>query len=171
MISTTKQKAKFVQPFAEKLITLAKNGSLHSRRRAITLLQNRDICKVENGQPVKVTTVIQRLFSEVGPRFENRNGGYTRIIKLPLRRIGDNSQLVLLQLLGPQESKPQKKRRPRAESVASGSQTVSTDTVEDQHLDDQQAKTPEESTEGAVAEDKTTSSEGHDEAEDDSKKD
>ena len=99
-ILTTREKAKFVQPFAEKLITLAKVGSLHARRRAIALLQDRDICTVEDGQPVKVTTVIQRLFSEVGPKFKDRNGGYTRILNLPHRRIGDNGKLVLLQLIG-----------------------------------------------------------------------
>ena len=98
-ISTTREKARFVQSFAEKLITLAKDGSLHARRRAISLLQDRDICKVEDGEPVKETTVIQKLFSEIGPRFQNRNGGYTRIINLPLRRIGDNGRLVLLQLV------------------------------------------------------------------------
>jgi large subunit ribosomal protein L17 len=98
-ISTTKEKAKFVKPFAEKLITLAKDGSLAARRRAISLLRNRDICKVEDGEPVKVTTVIQKLFSEIGPRFAERKGGYTRIINLPLRRLGDNGQLVLLQLV------------------------------------------------------------------------
>jgi len=98
-ISTTREKAKFVKPFAEKLITLAKDGSLHARRRAIKLLQNRDICTVENNQPVKTTTVIQKLFSEIGPQFADRNGGYTRVINLPFRRIGDNGRLVLLQLV------------------------------------------------------------------------
>ena len=98
-ISTTREKAKFVKPFAEKLITLAKDGSLHARRRAIKLLQNRNICTIENDQPVKTTTVIQKLFSEIGPQFADRNGGYTRVIKLPFRRLGDNSRLVLLQLV------------------------------------------------------------------------
>jgi len=99
-ISTTIEKAKFVRPFAEKLITLAKKGSLHARRRAIALLQNRNICKIEDGEPVKVTTVIQKLFDEIGPQFAGRNGGYTRIVRLPLRRIGDNGQLAILQLVG-----------------------------------------------------------------------
>ena len=99
-ISTTREKAKFVKPFAEKLITLAKDGSLHARRRAIALLRNRNICMIEDGEPVKVDTVVGKLFKEIGPRFSDRNGGYTRIINLPLRRIGDNGQLVLLQLVG-----------------------------------------------------------------------
>ncbi len=114
-ISTTIEKAKFVRPFAEKLITLAKNGSLHARRRAITLLQNRDICKIEDGEPVKVTTVIQKLFDEVGPRFADRNGGYTRIVRMPLRRIGDNGQLALLQLVG--ELKVTEKKAPVPKSM------------------------------------------------------
>jgi large subunit ribosomal protein L17 len=101
-VSTTLEKAKFVTPFADRLITLAKDGSLHARRRAISLLCDRAICKVEEGEPVKETTVIRRLFSEVGPRFADRNGGYTRIIRLPWRRIGDNGKLVLLQLVGEQ---------------------------------------------------------------------
>ena len=98
-IETTLEKAKFVQPFAEKLITLAKKGSLHDRRRAIALLQDRAICTVKDDEPEKVGTVISKLFSEVGPQFADRNGGYTRIIKLPLRRVGDNGKLVLLQLV------------------------------------------------------------------------
>jgi len=105
-ISTTREKAKFVKPFAEKLITLAKDGSLHARRRAIKLLQNRDICTVEKNQPVKTTTVIQKLFSEIAPQFADRNGGYTRVINLPFRRIGDNSRLVLLQLVEEKTTAP-----------------------------------------------------------------
>ena len=112
-ISTTIEKAKFVRPFAEKLITLAKDGSLHARRRAISLLQNRNICKIEDGEPVKVTTVIQKLFDEIGPQFAGRNGGYTRVIRLPLRRIGDNGQLAMLQLVG--ELKPTEKKAPVSE--------------------------------------------------------
>lgn len=111
-ISTTREKARFVQPFAEKLITLAKDGSLHARRRAISILQDRDICKVEDGEPVKETTVIGRLFTEIAPRFQNRNGGYTRIIRLPLRRIGDNGRLVLLQLVEDQVRTTQKAKGP-----------------------------------------------------------
>lgn len=98
-ISTTREKARFVRPFAEKLITLAREGSLHARRRAAALLGDRDICDIQDGVPVKTTTVIRKLFSEIGPAFADRGGGYTRTIKLPLRRVGDNGQLVLLQLV------------------------------------------------------------------------
>ena len=116
-ISTTREKAKFVKPFAERLITLAKNGSLHSRRRAIALLQDRAICRMEDGQPVKVGSVIQKLFSDIGPQFAERNGGYTRIINLPLRRVGDNGKLVLLQLMG-QMKAPSKDVEPTVVEVA-----------------------------------------------------
>lgn len=98
-IATTPQKAKFVKPFAEKMITLAKRGTLHARRQVIAHLQNRNICQDENGVSVKTGTVIGKLFDEIAPRFAQRNGGYTRIIRLPLRRIGDNGQLVFLQLV------------------------------------------------------------------------
>lgn len=103
-ISTTIQKAKEVKPFAEKLITLARNGTLASRRRAIAMLNDRAIYTEEDGKMVKTGTVIGKLFSDLGPRYLDRPGGYTRIIKLAKRRLGDNGQLVLLQLVGPEKS-------------------------------------------------------------------
>lgn len=108
-ISTTMPKAKEVRGFAEKLITLSKKGDLASRRRAIALLNNRAIYKEENGTNVKVGTVIGKLFSEIGPRYLDRPGGYTRIIRLPKRRLGDNGQLVLLQLVGKDDKRSSSK--------------------------------------------------------------
>ncbi|HOL31101.1 MAG TPA: 50S ribosomal protein L17 [Anaerohalosphaeraceae bacterium] len=104
-ISTTLEKAKEVRSFAEKLITLAKKGTLPARRRAIALLNNRAIYAQEEGQLVKKGTVIGKLFSDIGPRYLDRAGGYTRIIKLPKRRLGDGGQLVLLQLVGSEKEK------------------------------------------------------------------
>jgi large subunit ribosomal protein L17 len=113
-ISTTMEKAKEVRPFAEKLITLAKKGTLDARRRAISMLGNRDIIDAESGELVRKGTVVGKLFSELGPRYLDRPGGYTRIIRLSLRRLGDNGQLVLLQLLGADEPVTgQKKKRVR----------------------------------------------------------
>jgi len=113
-ISTTIEKAKEVKPFAEKLITLARTGTLAARRRAIALLGNRDIVAYEEGERVRKGTVIGKLFSELGPRYLDRPGGYTRIIRLALNRLGDNGQLVLLQLIGADEgSKKQVKKRSR----------------------------------------------------------
>jgi large subunit ribosomal protein L17 len=107
-ISTTIQKAKEVKPFAEKLITIARKGNLAARRRAIAMLGNRDIVSQEDGKTVKKGTVIGKLFSEIGPRYLDRPGGYTRIIHLAMKRLGDNGQLVLLQLVG--EDEPAKKK-------------------------------------------------------------
>ena len=117
-ISTTMQKAKETKAFAEKLITLAKEGTLSARRRAIALLGNRDIIDYEDNKPLKKGTIIGKLFSELGPRYLDRPGGYTRIIRLSLRRLGDNGQLVLLQLLGSdeplkKEAKPTTRKRSR----------------------------------------------------------
>jgi large subunit ribosomal protein L17 len=120
-ISTTIEKAKEIKPFAERLITLAKNGSLASRRRAIALIGNRDIVREEEGQLVKKGTVIGKLFSDIGPRFLDRAGGYTRIIKLAKRRLGDNGQLVLLQLVGKENIS---KKTPKAASKKTAKHTA-----------------------------------------------
>ena len=109
-ISTTIEKAKEVRPFAEKLITLAKQGTLTARRRAISMLGNRDIVSEEDGEIIGKGTVIGKLFSELGPRYLDRQGGYTRIIRLSMKRLGDNGQLVLLQLVGGDEGVEKKKQ-------------------------------------------------------------
>lgn len=110
-VSTTIQKAKEVQGFAEKLITLSKQGTLASRRRAIALLNNRAIYAEQDGKNVKTGTVIGKLFSEIAPRYLDRPGGYTRIIRLSKRRLGDNGQLVLLQLVGQENQSEDKKSK------------------------------------------------------------
>jgi large subunit ribosomal protein L17 len=126
-ISTTMEKAKEVKPFAEKLITLAKKGTLPARRQAIALLGNRDIIDYEDGNAIRKGTVIGKLFSELGPRYLDRPGGYTRIIRLSLRRLGDNGQLVLLQLIGADESltkKSKKRSRKKAKKAAQVEETA-----------------------------------------------
>ncbi|MHC4084445.1 MAG: 50S ribosomal protein L17 [Planctomycetota bacterium] len=124
-ISTTIEKAKEVKAFAEKLITLARKGTLSARRRAITLLGDRDIIDHEDGKTVKKGTLIGKLFSEIGPRYLDRPGGYTRIIRLSLRRLGDNGQVVLLQLVGPEEtSKKETKAASKKRSRKRAKKTV-----------------------------------------------
>jgi large subunit ribosomal protein L17 len=124
-VSTTIQKAKEVRGFAEKLITLAKKGDLASRRRAISLLGNRAIYKDEDGEIIKSGTVVSKLFSDLGPRYLDRPGGYTRIIRLARRRLGDNGQLVLLQLVGQEEEaskeQPQGKKKGRGKKRSKAS--------------------------------------------------
>jgi large subunit ribosomal protein L17 len=106
-IRTTPAKAKEVRAFAEKLITLARTGTLLARRRVIAALQDRRLVDenqdfIEEG-PTR--TVVQRLFNDVAPKFADRRGGYTRIIKTSDFRIGDGGDIVLLQLLT-EESAP-----------------------------------------------------------------
>ena len=101
-IRTTEAKAKEVRPFVEKLITLARRNDLTARRRVIQLMQDRRVTDEEQefitNAKGRELTVVTRLFNEVAPKFGDRQGGYTRIIKLPEHRIGDAADLVLLQL-------------------------------------------------------------------------
>lgn len=157
-ISTTIEKAKEVKPFAEKLITLAKTGTLAARRRAISLLGNRDIVTYEEGEPVRKGTVIGKLFSELGPRYLDRPGGYTRIIRLALNRLGDNGQLVLLQLIGADEgSKKQAKKRSRKK--AKGPAVAEEAVVAQETSEDTETA---ESTEAGAAQDASGSGDSQD---------
>lgn len=97
-IRTTEAKAKELRPFIERLITVAKQGTLHARRRVIsTLGRDRDVFDDDGGLQDK--SVVQMLFDEIAPRYADRPGGYTRIIRLGDRRIGDAGVQVLLQLV------------------------------------------------------------------------
>jgi large subunit ribosomal protein L17 len=130
-ISTTIEKAKEVKAFAEKLITLAKKGTLSARRRAIAMLGNRDIISYEDGKAVKKGTVIGKLFSELGPRYLDRPGGYTRIIRLSLRRLGDNGRLVLLQLIGQDEGLKEHAKTARKRSREKAEEIVEAEEVDE----------------------------------------
>src|SRR5919112_6838481 len=83
-ITTTETKAKRLRPLAEKLVTLAKRGDLHARRQVMTTIRDKD--------------VVHTLFAEIGPRFENRPGGYTRITKVGPRK-GDNAPMAVIELV------------------------------------------------------------------------
>ena len=138
-ISTTIEKAKEVKPFAEKLITLAKKGTLAARRRAIAMLGSRDIISYEDGKAVRKGTIIGKLFSELGPRYLDRPGGYTRIIRLSLRRLGDNGRLVLLQLVGADESsKKQAKTTTRKASRKKAEKTPETNDTQADEVNQRQ---------------------------------
>ena len=83
-ITTTEKRAKEAGRQAEKMITLGKKGDLAARRQAMAYIYDEGVCA--------------KLFGEIAPRFEDRNGGYTRILKLGPRR-GDNSEVVFLELV------------------------------------------------------------------------
>jgi len=129
-IKTTEPRAKFVRSFAERLITIAKKGDLNARRRVIALLQDRfivdeeetDVKRNKSFKVVKAPRLVRKLFEEIAPKYMDRPGGYTRIVRLPQRRLGDGSPLVYLELIDPEEEKPQHKpdssisRRKKAQS-------------------------------------------------------
>jgi large subunit ribosomal protein L17 len=83
-ITTTEAKAKRLRPYAEHLITFAKRGDLHARRQVLKRLNDK--------------SVVHTLFDEIGPRFANRPGGYTRIVKLGPRK-GDNAPMAIIELV------------------------------------------------------------------------
>ncbi|MDR2390579.1 MAG: 50S ribosomal protein L17 [Planctomycetota bacterium] len=117
-IITTPAKAKEARPFTERLITLAKSGydNLAARRRAIRLLHN--------------SRVVSYLFEEIGPRFKDRQGGYTRILHLARTRVGDGARQVLFEMV--EGGKPVSKRAEKPAAIARtdvGSASPATETA------------------------------------------
>ncbi len=138
-IRTTVAKAKEVRPFVERLITMARKGTLQSRQRVEAMLNDRaviakdqqeeydamtearrlKVLRARSGRrhragkvpasynkkaiPFVATSIVHKLITEIAPKYADRPGGYTRIIRLADRRIGDNSDLVVLQLVGEEE--------------------------------------------------------------------
>jgi large subunit ribosomal protein L17 len=105
-IRTTEVKAKELKSFVEKIITMARKGTLHARRIISAELGNRggvrgEMFRVENGRDevMEEKGILQKLFDDIAPRYANRPGGYTRIIRLAERRIGDAGKQVVLQLV------------------------------------------------------------------------
>ena len=100
-IKTTEAKAKELRRFVEKLITTAKKGTLAARRTVIAQLQDRNIFTFNEatGDYEQENTVVSKLFEEIAPKYANRRGGYTRIIRVAERRIGDGGKQVILQLV------------------------------------------------------------------------
>ncbi|MCH5462834.1 50S ribosomal protein L17 [Lactobacillus sp. LC28-10] len=97
-IKTTEARAKEVRSTTDKMISLGKRGDLHARRQAAGFLRDVVADVKEDGDNIEVSTALQKLFSEVAPKYADRNGGYTRILKTMPRR-GDGAQMVILQLV------------------------------------------------------------------------
>jgi large subunit ribosomal protein L17 len=99
-IETTEAKAKEVRSIAEKLITLGKRGDLHARRQAAAFVRTTRSYTEKDGEEVKHHQVdaVKKLFDEIAPRYKERNGGYTRILKLGPRR-GDGAPMVFIELV------------------------------------------------------------------------
>jgi large subunit ribosomal protein L17 len=103
-IKTTAAKAKEVKPIAEQMITLGRRGGVHARRQALAYLRSQD--------------VVHKLFSDVGPRFADRPGGYSRIVRIGPRP-GDSAEMVYLELVDflPEAEAPRPRRARREETV------------------------------------------------------
>jgi len=108
-ITTTIPKAKSVQPFVERLITLARKGDLAARRRVIAKLgdlimvkgdDDADVKRNKYGEVVGGPRLVKKLFDEIAPTYADRSGGYTRVVRLGTHRIGDGGDLCVLQLVG-----------------------------------------------------------------------
>lgn len=97
-IVTTEARAKEVRSTAEKMITLGKRGDLHARRQAATFVRNEVASVREEDEEVVIDSALQKLFNDVAPRYEQRQGGYTRILKTEPRR-GDAAKMVILELV------------------------------------------------------------------------
>jgi large subunit ribosomal protein L17 len=110
-ITTTESKARRLRPFAERLITFAKRGDLHSRRQVLTVVTDKG--------------VVHTLFTEIGPQFAARDGGYTRITKIGPRK-GDNAPLAVIELIQEEaQARPSRRRRARrAQPAARGSRAA-----------------------------------------------
>ncbi|TVQ60332.1 MAG: 50S ribosomal protein L17 [Phycisphaerales bacterium] len=140
-ITTTLPKAKALQPFVEKIITKAKRGDLHARRRVVAMLgrdrnafdwlyvaknateeekdavnelreraegffnvpESSQVERNRYGELRKAPKLVRHIFENVAPRFEDRAGGYTRIVKLGYRRLGDQAEVVVIQFVGNEE--------------------------------------------------------------------
>jgi large subunit ribosomal protein L17 len=131
-IKTTETRAKRLRPVAEKLVTFAKKGDLHSRRRVLATITDK--------------SVVHELFTEIAPLVELREGGYTRITKLGFRK-GDNASMVQMELvLEPVNPKPKSAKKQAAASAAAGT------TAEEAPVEEEVVETPADETTEASAE-------------------
>jgi large subunit ribosomal protein L17 len=157
-ITTTEAKAKRLRPLAERLVTFAKRGDLSSRRRVMTVIRDKGVVHV--------------LFSEIGPRYDNRPGGYTRITKLGPRK-GDNAPMAVIELV---EALDESKRKTRAAKPkkrtakkaapekAAADDTAADDTAaEDTATDDSSESAPEVAAQTAESTESTEATESTDE--------
>src|SRR6201997_5442018 len=137
-IKTTEPKARALRPYAEKLITHAKKGTLHNRREVLKKIRDKD--------------VVHALFEEIGPFYSDRNGGYTRIIKVEARK-GDNAPMAVIELVREKTvtSEANRARRAAASKKAAPAKAAVTEApVDEAPVDEAKA---EETVEEVKAED------------------
>ena len=148
-ITTTEAKARRLRPFAERLITFAKRGDLHARRQVLTVMTDKG--------------VVHTLFTEIGPSFAARDGGYTRITKIGPRK-GDNAPLAVIELVPEEATASPRRRRARRAQPAPASRAARPAAEETATAED--AATAEDTTaEDAAAVEDTAEAEADDTAE------
>jgi large subunit ribosomal protein L17 len=141
-IKTTEPKARALRPYAEKLITHAKKGTLHNRREVLKKIRDKD--------------VVHALFAEIGPFFADRNGGYTRIIKVEARK-GDNAPMAVIELVREKTvtSEADRARRVKASKkapAAAAAEEPKAEEVASEAVEPEEAKAEEASAEAEPAE-------------------
>jgi large subunit ribosomal protein L17 len=115
-ITTTEARARRLRPYAERLITFAKRGDLSARRQVLTVVTDK--------------SVVHTLFTEIGPQFATREGGYTRITKIGPRK-GDNAPLAVIELVQEEaEAKPRRRRARRSQPAARPAASAAAETAE-----------------------------------------
>ena len=161
-ITTTEARARRLRPYAERLITFAKRGDLSARRQVLTVVTDK--------------SVVHTLFTEIGPQFATRDGGYTRITKIGPRK-GDNAPLAVIELIQEEaEAKPRRRRARRSQPARPAASAAAPETTEapaDEADADVTAEAPEADVtaedadaESADVADAADSAAGDDEAED-----
>ncbi|WP_194421691.1 50S ribosomal protein L17 [Microbacterium abyssi] len=136
-IKTTETKAKRLRPLAERLITFAKRGDLHARRRVLSILGNKEVVHI--------------LFAEIAPLVAEREGGYTRITKVGNRK-GDNAPMAVIELVLEPVTPKAKKAAPKAEKAAPKAEKVEEKPAEEAPAEDAADAGAESQEEGAAAE-------------------
>ena len=138
-IKTTEPKARALRPYAEKLITHAKKGTLHNRREVLKKIRDKD--------------VVHSLFAEIGPFFADRNGGYTRIIKVEARK-GDNAPMAVIELVREKTVTDEANRARRAAASKKAVPAKAAPAVEEAPAEETAEEVPaEETVEDVKAED------------------
>ncbi|MDV3136227.1 50S ribosomal protein L17 [Mycobacterium sp. 29Ha] len=137
-IKTTEPKARALRPYAEKLITHAKKGTLHNRREVMKKIRDKD--------------VVHTLFAEIGPFYSDRNGGYTRIIKVEARK-GDNAPMAVIELVREKTVTDEANRARRSAASKKAAQPVAAAAAPQAAVEPEAAVGPEETVEEVKAED------------------
>ena len=137
-ITTTEAKARRLRPFAERLITFAKRGDLHARREVLTVVTDRG--------------VVHTLFTEIGPSFAERDGGYTRITKVGPRK-GDNAPLAVIELVREEATAAPRRRRARRAQPAAPARAAAVPAADEAAVDEAAVDAGETAAADSVTED------------------